>query len=188
MSGYDENYDDDYGQNGGAPADLRKALEKANKQLAELAKAREADAARIAEFEAKAKSQSLASLLEGKGVKPGLSRWLEKDNVEPTEDAVSKWLEENGEFFNVAPKAPAEGETQETPATPPTNPLEGLPPEIAAALQGMQNAQALDGLSDNGIAGDQETAVFASIGQNAKSEADITAALTKLGIPVKSGY
>jgi hypothetical protein len=133
-------YDDDYTGDDHSPAGLRKALEKA------LAKAKEAEARAVKAEAAAADAQkvvrksTLAEILKDKGVKPGLTRFLEKDDVEATPEAVDAWLTENGEFFNVK----AEATPEQTPAADNdahvdlTGHEDVIDPALAEALQASQ--------------------------------------------------
>lgn len=101
MSDYD--YDDENDSN---PGNLRKALEKALKAAKDAeARATAAESAK-AELEGKFKSQSLASLLSERKVPAGLAKFM--GDTEATAEAVDAWLKENGELFNLKPKADSE--------------------------------------------------------------------------------
>ena len=100
MSDYDD-YDEENEDSGTSPKSLRAALNKANKILAELKSQNEALTGQVNE-------SRLASLLSTKKVSPSIQRWIKKDGVEPTAEAVDKWLAENGEDFGWKPG----GETQ----------------------------------------------------------------------------
>jgi hypothetical protein len=134
VSDYD--YDEDGNENG--PKALREHAKKLEKQLADLQKRFDEEQAARAAAEKAAKSQSLNSILRDKGVKPGLARWLEKDGVEATAEAVGAWLKENGEFFNVKATEPVEKATNEDePAGEPS-----VSPETEAAIRASQGLDA----------------------------------------------
>ena len=136
MSEFD--YDDEYGN---APKALRDHAKNLEKQIAELQKKfDEAEKARVA-AEKTAKSQTLTSILRDKGIKPQLAKWLEKDEVEASPEAVDEWLKENGEFFNVKP-TPAEPEGQEPTEEVVIEGMDNVPPELAAALRASQQLDA----------------------------------------------
>ena len=196
-------YEDEYDENGQeSGSELRKQLEKALKANKELAE-------KVASFEsaekAKQARESLESILKEKGVKPGLVKWLEKDGVEPSKDAVDKWLSENGEFFNVT----ADGKTNETTnnsseqgepngqeqheaQSQSADPFADLPPELRAAFQAMAAGQALESEAVSVQVDPKAEGVVQRslevVAENAKSEADVLSALAKLGAPVKQGY
>lgn len=87
------------GQGGGLRAQLEAAL-KANKELrGELDKTK-----------AQLRTEAVARVVQAKGLKPKVSKLIPAD-VEPTEEAITKWLEEWGDVFG--------GESlKETPAEP----------------------------------------------------------------------
>lgn len=89
---------DDEDQNS-APAALRSAFNKAKKQNAELAK-------KLEELTKKLATQSLDGLLRDKKVPANIQRWMKRDEVEPTAEAVDQWLEENGADFGWKPGEP----------------------------------------------------------------------------------
>lgn len=188
---YDE-YDET--ETNGGPKALRDALEKANKEKAQLAKQVQEALAKVADFEKRQKAQSLSDLLKAKGVDPKYAKWADKDDVEPSEDAIDKWLQENKELI---PTSSADS-PQNDPAPERTNvgeqgdPFAGLPDEVRSALAAMQSSQQLESQATS-VAFDPraEEAIEKSLGaiaDNAKSEADLIKALQALGAPIQSGY
>lgn len=132
MSDYN---DDDYDDN---PAGLRAALKKAQKEAREAtARAEQAEADRAAALKS-VKSQSLASLLADAKAPAGLAKWLEKDDVEASKEAVESWLKENGELFNLKPQkeAPVDEVVDEEPE-------DEVDPELAEALDQSSQLDAL---------------------------------------------
>lgn len=135
MSEFD--YDGDLDNDG--PGGLRRALEKAQKAAKDaIARAEKAEADR-AEALKSVRSQSLTSLLRDKGVKPALAKWLEKDDVDATPEAVDAWLKENGEFFNVKPAEPSK-EVQAEDNEPQGQP--NIPEGMEAAIRASQSLDA----------------------------------------------
>lgn len=197
---YDDEYDEQ-GQESGS--ELRKQLEKALKANKELAE-------KVSAFEsaekAKQARESLETILKDKGVKPGLVKWLEKDGVEPSKDAVDKWLSENGEFFNVTADGKTDdektndssgqgepnGQEQHQAQSQSADPFADLPPELRTAFQAMAAGQALESEAVSVQVDPKAEGVVQRslevVGENAKSEADVLSALVKLGAPVKQGY
>lgn len=177
MSAYDEQYENDNEANG--PKALREALEKANKRVAELEKANSDLTSKVSQF-------SLASILSEKKVPGNIAKWLKRDSVEPTAEAVDKWLEENGADFGWTPGAQeaSEGATaQEAPAQGQQAPQSVLSPEEQAAYQHAQDA--LSGAS--GAPGqplDAYAAAVAQIDAKGLSLEDTIAALRDAGIPI----
>ena len=121
MSNYDYEDDDlDTPQNDGG--DLVKQLRKANKQkekeLAELK----------SQFESLSKAQrerAIKDALASRGVNGKIAAFIPQD-IDPTEESVSKWLENYSDVFGV--------QTQANQATP------NVDPKQAAAYQRMTNA------------------------------------------------
>ena len=142
MSEFDYDYDES-----NTPKALRDHAKNLEKQLADLQKKfDDAEKARQA-AEKVAKSQSLTSLLRDKGIKPALAKWLEKDEVEATPEAVDAWLKENGEFFNVKPSEP-----EAKPSAEDTEPQgqPNIPEGMEAAIRASQNLDA-SGLSPSEV-------------------------------------
>lgn len=97
MSNYDlEDDDDDFTQES-TNNDLVKQLRKANKQkekeLAELK----------AQFENISKAQkerAIKDVLEARGINSKIAKFIPQD-LDPTEESLSKWLDENGDVFGI---------------------------------------------------------------------------------------
>lgn len=108
---------------------LRSALDKANKANAEQAK-------QIEELSKKLSAQSLDKLMSDRKVPANIQRWMKRDEVDATAEAVDKWIEENAGDFGWKP-----GEEEAQPpeqATPPAQPQSVLSPEEVAAQQRIQ--------------------------------------------------
>ena len=181
MSAYDEHEYETEQQDG--PKALREALEKANKEKAELAK-------QVAELNSKVSQFSLAQVLSDKKVPANVAKWLKRDNVEPTAEAVDKWLNENGADFGWKPGAvqeASEGATAEEAqaqgqATVPT-PESVLSPELIAAYETIQAA--LNGASGAATSPlDAYESATAQIASQDLSVEDTIAALRNAGIPL----
>jgi hypothetical protein len=119
MSNYD--YEDDDFEMDSSGNDLVKQLRKATKQkdkeLSELK----------AQFESLNKTQrerAIKDALASRGVNSKIAAFIPQD-IDPTEESVSKWLEEYADVFGV--------ETNQTQATPNVNPAD------AAAYKRMTN-------------------------------------------------
>jgi hypothetical protein len=120
MSNYD--YEDDDFDTPNDGGDLVKQLRKANKQkekeLAELK----------AQFDGLSKAnreRAIKDALASRGVNQKIAAFIPQD-IDPTEESVSKWLETYADVFGV--------ETQANQATP------NVDPQQAAAYQRMTNA------------------------------------------------
>ena len=96
MSNFEyEDEDDDFTTESSNNNDLVKQLRKANKQkekeLAELK----------AQFEGVSKAQrerNIKDVLESRGVNSKIAKFIPSD-LDPTEESLSKWLEDNGDVF-----------------------------------------------------------------------------------------
>lgn len=161
-----------------AMGQLRKALkaqQKATKDReAELATVRE----ELSALKGQVSSQTIAGLLEAKGAKPGLAKFMA--DVEATDEAVTKWLTENGEIFGYKPKAEGDGaqenQTQSQGA--------GLDPELEAILQSMAKVQNQEAnAAPNLTSKDDKAKEFLDrVGQNAQSFDDVSKALRQAGL------
>lgn len=178
-------YDDDEQQNGGA---LRAQLEKALKDL----KAAQEENAKLSKS---VKTVTLDNLLRDKNVPANIQRWMKRDEIEPTPDAVDKWLAENGEDFGYKPgvtetAAEKPSESQQVAATEaPTEPSvpSVLTPEDIAQLERIQGLLAA-GTGQTVFSDAADTAVAtveSKLGPNASLE-DVVAELRAQGIPIES--
>lgn len=93
---FDDFEDDD--EQGQAPSGLRKALDKANKAKADLEK-------QLADLRKDLATQRLGDLMKERNVPANIQRWMKRDEVEATAEAVDKWLDENGADFGYKPEA-----------------------------------------------------------------------------------
>ena len=121
MSNYDYEDDDlDTPSNDGGDLvkQLRKTAKQKDKELAELK----------AQYESLAKAnreRAIKDALASRGVNGKIAAFIPQD-IDPTEESVSKWLEDYADVFGV--------QTQQTQATP------NVDPKQAAAYQRMTNA------------------------------------------------
>ena len=122
MSNYDYEDDDFDTEEKDSSNDLVKQLRKANKQTEkELAELK-------AQFDGLSKAQrdrAIKDALASRGVNSKIAAFIPQD-IDPTEESVSKWLENYADVFGV--------QTQATQATP------NVDPQQAAAYQRMTNA------------------------------------------------
>jgi hypothetical protein len=119
MSNYDYE-DDDFDTNDGGDLvkQLRKATKQKDKELAELK----------AQYESLAKAnreRAIKDTLASRGVNTKIASFIPQD-IDPTEESVSKWLENYADVFGVQ-----QAETQATP---------NVDPAQAKAYQRMTNA------------------------------------------------
>ena len=119
MSNYDYEDDDFETTDGGdLVKQLRKATKAKDKELAELK----------AQYESLAKAnreRAIKDALASRGVNSKIAAFIPQD-IDPTEESVSKWLENYADVFGVQ-----QAETQATP---------NVDPKQAAAYQRMTNA------------------------------------------------
>ena len=186
MSDTDYDFEDFENGEDNSPAGLRKALKKAqaeakkaNEALAEERKARTT-------AEQAVKKSTLTDLLKGKGIKPELARWLEKDDVEATPEAVDAWVKENGEFFNIKAEKTEESteqvQEQDAPDAEQEAAASALPPELIAALQASQQLDA-SGVSPSDVSTITRLASVKADPRKVSYE-DLVSQLAELGAPL----
>jgi hypothetical protein len=118
MSNYDYEDDDFDSDSGDLVKQLRKANKQKEKELAELK----------AQFESISKAnreRAIKDALASRGVNGKIAAFIPQD-IDPTEESVSKWLEDYADVFGV--------DIQSNQATP------NIDPRQAAAYQRMTNA------------------------------------------------
>lgn len=170
---YDD--DDEFEQN--APKDLRRALNKANKEKAELAQ-------KVDDLMKQVRTQTLASILNEKKVPAKIQRWIKRDEVEATPEAVQKWLDENGEDFGYKPEDEKPVETKETKVETPAQ--QGVLTDEEQAV--LQRLQAMGQVSTDVPGIDPQKAVVDQIAANISLDTDYEAvarALKEAGIPIE---
>lgn len=183
MSDYEYDDDDQQG-NTPTPKALRDALAKANKELEKL---REANA----DLSKKAGEATLSSIFKDKAVPANIQRWMKRDEVDPTPEAVDKWLEENGADFGWKPGGeqpagePPEGkQTAEEAPAPAVQSV--LSPEDIAAYQRVNAAVAAGSGSATPL--DQQKAAVDQVAAQVDVTTDIATVVQMLaerGIPVE---
>jgi hypothetical protein len=148
MSNYDYEDDDDITQDD-SPNDLVKQLRKASKQKdKELAELR-------SQFESLTKGQrerAIKDALAARGVNGKIAAFIPQD-IDPTEESVSKWLEDYADVFGI--------EAGQTQATPNVNPND------AAAYKRMTNS------ADSGVSPEHNGDIMQRLmNANSKEELD----------------
>lgn len=118
------NWDDDDDQNTN-DSDLVKDL---RRQLRELAKARKELDTELSTLRPQVRRQSVSSVLSELGVNTKIAGIL-PESVDPTKEAVQKWLEDYGDLFNISQAKP-EDKTQDNKPEVPAAPA--LPPDVQA--------------------------------------------------------
>jgi hypothetical protein len=105
MSNYDyEDDDDDFTQdssNNDLVKQLRKAAKQKDKELAELR-------SQFENLNKQSRERSIKDVLESRGVNGKVAKFIPQD-LDPTEESLSKWLEDNADVFGfqVEDKQPA---------------------------------------------------------------------------------
>jgi hypothetical protein len=153
MSGYDNEYDDDFDQNDG-PKALREALK------AEKAARKEAEK-KLAELSQRDRQRTVADVLKSQGVKPALARFVLADLEEVDEKSVSKWVEENADLFGI--------ELGNAPDPAPANGVSDQEAAEAARQASLQGGGAVASVEEQ----------LANAIQNAKSAEELTAVLAQ---------
>ena len=147
MSNYDYEDDDDFTEDSSNDLvkQLRKATKQKDKELAELK----------AQFESLYKSQrerAIKDALAARGVNGKIASFIPQD-IDPTEESVSKWLEDYADVFGI--------ETSQTQATPNVNPND------AAAYKRMTNS------ADSGVSPEHNGDIMQRLmNANSKEELD----------------
>lgn len=122
---FDNEFDDESPEPSKVPADLRKALRKAQRE-------NKAMATQLAEITKANRSRTIKEAISAKGLNPKIAAFIPAD-VEPTDEAVTKWLGEYGDVFSPpSPDAAVE-------------PVEGTPNIDPAELQAQQAMTSLEG-------------------------------------------
>jgi hypothetical protein len=182
MSAYGYEDDSDYGQDQNGPKALRDALKKAQDDL----KARDTEIASLKEqastLSKQVKSTTLRQALQDAGVDPKYARFAERDEVEPDEAAVKKWVEDNREVYAFLNK-PAPGSQNPSDAGDAGTDDE-IDPALADAIAAGQR------LESNGRPGGSTSVLEALEGADPtsfKSEAELDAFLNGLGARSAAG-
>jgi hypothetical protein len=100
-------------------------------------------------------------------------------DVEPTEEAVSAWLAENGELFGYKPESAGDqsGDGQQPSG-------QGMTPEMVAALEAMQKVQKQEANAAPGLLSNTNSAdeFIKRVGTQAKSFEDVEKAFREAGL------
>ena len=101
MSNYEyEDDDDDFTQESNQNNDLVKQLRKAAKQKdKELAELR----SQFENLNKQSRERAIKDVLESRGVNSKIAKFIPSD-IDPTEESLSKWLEDNGDVFGFQPQ------------------------------------------------------------------------------------
>ena len=105
---------DEYDGEADAPRGLRdayRALKSGSRRWRRAFKAQ----ADLADAQKATKQATFEQLLADKNVPAKVARWMKRDEVDPTSEAIDKWLAENGEDFGWKPQQTQNGEARLTP-------------------------------------------------------------------------
>jgi hypothetical protein len=122
---YDDVYEDAEDFDTQAPAQGKDLVKDLRKQLAEKAKTEKALADELAALRKQSRDSSISGFLNDAGISPKVAKLIPSD-VEPTQEAVSQWLEEYGDVFGV--------QKTEQEVTPPSEP----DPAVVGQMRAMQ--------------------------------------------------
>ena len=173
-------YDDDqFDDQQSGPKALRDELAKVKKALADAQ-------AENAKLSANVKTVTLENILRDKHIPANIQRWLKRDEVEPSPEAVDKWLAENGEDFGYKPgQAPTdsastpEGEQPKSVEAPAATAVESvLSADDIAALERIQGL--LAGGTGQTLMSDQVTNVVNAVESNLSPNATFEDAVKEL--------
>lgn len=131
------NWDDDDDQNTN-DSDLVKDL---RRQLRELAKARKELDTELSTLRPQVRRQSVSSVLSELGVNTKIAGIL-PESVDPTKEAVQKWLDDYGDLFNIQQTQQAEKPAEQQVAAPAAP---ALPADVQAQWARIQNGDSVVG-------------------------------------------
>ena len=157
MSNYEYEDDDDDYTTPEVSNDLVKQLRKANKQ-------KEKELSDIkAQFDNLTKAQrdrTVKDVLASRGVNGKIAKFIPSD-IDPTEESVSKWLEENADVFGF--------QVEESPQTP------NIDPKVASDFQRMTK------VTEQGITPSHSEDIHRRL-MNANSKEDLDAIIRESGL------
>jgi hypothetical protein len=129
---------------------------------------------KVSQFQTAQRGATVQSVLQAKGVNPKVAGFVPSD-IEATEEAITKWLDEYGDVFGVTAQKTETDSTETTGSSDGTS-ASSIDPALLATLQRIQGADSGAGAISQD-ADTQAAVALASIGQNAKSSADFFAQL-----------
>lgn len=113
--------------------------------------------AQLAALQSQVRTQTVAGVLKDKGVPAKVAKLVPAD-VEATEEAVVKWLEEFGDVFGAAAPAVTTTTGEDAPPKP------GVSQEAAAQLRAIQNVEA-GGIPDAPVGLQRDLAKLQELGK-----------------------
>lgn len=94
---YEDDEDDYTTESNDLVKQLRKAAKQKDKELAELR-------AQFGEVSKAQRERNIKDVLESRGVNSKIAKFIPSD-LDPTEESLSKWLDDNGDVFGFAPES-----------------------------------------------------------------------------------
>ena len=182
-------YDDDqFDDQQSGPKALRDELAKVKKLLADAQ-------AENAKLSVNVKTVTLENLMRDKNIPPKIQRWIKRDEVDPSPEAVDKWLAENGEDFGYKPgqaqtdsASTPEGEQSTSTEAPAATAVQSvLSAEDIAALERIQGL--LGGATGQTVLSDQVNTVVSAVESNLGADAsyeDVVKELKAQGLDIES--
>jgi len=119
------------------PRDLRNQLKQALKANKEMS-------AKLASAESLVRKTNIGNYFREKGINPKLAKYVPAD-LDPSDDALAKWIEEDGELFNIKPVDGGENKPSDSnTGTPGTPGLTGdnITPEVQQGWNQINNTTA----------------------------------------------
>lgn len=181
---WDEDDDDNEGQ-GDGPAALRKAYDKLKKDAQKLAAEKAEVEKERDSLKGTVRSRSVADLLQAKGVSPKVARFIPSD-VEADEAAVSEWLKDNADVFNIKTAetpAPQDVDTQDLDED-----VDPAPEPLAEQMAALQRAMQVGQQGGSAIPAGALTSLVSAVEGGAKSFEDVLELLNKAGVETTTGY
>lgn len=101
---------DEYDGEADAPRGLRDAYRALKSEFKKMETSLSKAQADLADAQKATKQATFEQLLADKNVPAKVARWMKRDEVDPTSEAIDKWLAENGEDFGWKPQQTQNGE------------------------------------------------------------------------------
>lgn len=162
------NYSDDDDRDDQGQADSQKPKGGMREYIKQLEARNKELETRLTEAEGKARTAALQNVVTEKKLNPKVVKLLPKD-IEPTTDAIEKWLEEFGDVFNLKqpePEADSQGEVEE---------------QDPAEQEYRQQMGQISNAANNGRPPAREKDLLAKLTSRELTKADLEALITQQG-------
>lgn len=184
---WNDDQEDDFEESqGDGPADLRKAHRAATRRAKELEKQLADLAEQNKTLLGQVRGKSIADLLQAKGVNPKVAK-LVPDEVEASDESLSKWLDEYADALNITvPDSATPPETDGASQDPATSvaPSDEIGQDELAALSDALSV----GQPGSVVPAGAVSALLSDVEGNAKSFDDLLKIMSKHGIGHVEGY